>query len=313
MATQLPAFQPVNEQLTAQATVTTVDENFNRIQAVLADLQTRYNAFVTEFNGSGVASLEQVQDVVAAMFTGGTHNGISYNYDDVAGVINSTVTGIQPPLGTVGAVNRFTINLPSIITPGTDINNERTINFGVVNASDIASLTLVVNAGDDKTLTVPSSDGFATQSVTLTGIDTASPGTVTFQIRGLLQDSTPIMSNSVTVTIRATATNEFAYYGTSTTNNPDTVDISGLTSTDVTPPGQTYDIDLTLNANEFLIILEPSDRVITSILERRFNQESINNFTRTTSVRTISGTTYNAYVLPNNGPTGTVAFRVTHG
>lgn len=38
-------------------------------------------------------SEEEIQDVVGAMFTGGTHTGVNINYDDAGGVINVIVTG----------------------------------------------------------------------------------------------------------------------------------------------------------------------------------------------------------------------------
>ena len=40
-----------------------------------------------------VASQESIQDFVAAMLTGGTHDGISFTYDDANGEIDATVDG----------------------------------------------------------------------------------------------------------------------------------------------------------------------------------------------------------------------------
>lgn len=313
MATQFPAFDPVNVQLTSQETVTRIDQNMDRIQTALEGIRTNLNAFIVEYNADVAGREEVTEDTVAAMFTNGFHNGITYAYDDATGVINSTVVGTTPPIAPGADVSSFTINIPTAIPLSTDLNNARTITFTVRDVSSINALNLIVSDGDNKVLTVPSNDGTVTQTVTLTNVNTASAGTLTFQLRGTTTGGSTIMSNTISVVVRDVSADEQAYYGTSSTNNPDTIDTATLTAVDVTPPGRTYDIDLTLNENEFLIILEPADRPITSIIERRFNEEAITTFTKTDSVRTINSQAFNSYVLTNNGPTGIVSFRVTHG
>lgn len=262
---------------------------------------------------TNVRTLEQFQDAVAAMFTGGTHNGITVDYDDTNGVINLDVTGTTPPVTPSPAVSGFSIDLPATWPTSTSLDITRNIQFTTQGTSQISTLDLVVTTGDDQALIVPSSDGSHTQSVTLSGIETANPATVTFQIRGTTSGGATIMSNTQTLTIRTQTADEFAYYGTSATNNAATIDTATLTSVDVQQPGTSYDINTTLNAGEFLIILEPSDRAITAITELTFNVDALSRFTRTTNVRTINSQQYDTYVLQNNGPSGSVSFRVTHG
>ena len=276
-------------------------------------IQGRFSTPLPLAYQSETFTTEQIQDIVAAMFTGGTHNGITFAYDDIDGFIDATVTGTTPPASADGAVSAFSINIPSTVNVGTDLNNARQITYTATNVSDIATLNLVVTVGTDVALTVPSVDGTLTQNVTLAGIDTSAAGTVTFQIRGTRTGGQVIMSNTVTVTIRAITADEQAYYGTRATNDFVTTALANLTAVDVQPSGSTYTISGSWPATHFVGILEPTDRPITSIIETAFNQETLNTWTRTAAARTISGQAYDLLVQQNNGPTGTFEFRVTHG
>lgn len=53
---------------------------------------------------------EDVQDIVAPMFTGGTHTGISFSYNDGSGTINATVSGGGGGSGTVTSVSVASAN-----------------------------------------------------------------------------------------------------------------------------------------------------------------------------------------------------------
>ena len=283
------------------------------IQPVPAlDIQGRLGDTVRLAFQSELRSLEQLQDAVAAMFTGGTHNGISFIYDDTDGFIDATVTGGVPQPGP--SITNFSINIPATVNTGTDLNNARTIQFTTSNTAQIASMELVVTTGTNQTVTVPAADGSHSQSVTLAGIDTSAAGTLTFQIRATTTGAQTIMSNSQTVTIRVVGADEQAYYGVRPSNDFATVNTGILTAVDVQPPGTQYTISGSWPATQFIGILEPTDRPITSIIETAFNQETFpGTWTRTAAVRTINGQAYDLLTQQNNGPTGTFEYRVTHG
>ena len=261
-----------------------------------------------------IRSDEQVQDLVAAMVVGGTHNGLAVTYDDENGVINLNVTGTAPPVSPDPGVSALSIGIPATVNVGTNLNASQTVRFTTQGTSSITALTLVVTGGDDITLTVPTMDGSHTQAVTLAGIDTSSAGSVTFQIRGTTSDSQTIMSNVQTVNVRAVQDNEQAYYGVQSLESAfPTVPLAQLTAVDVQQPGSSYEISTSFLANYTLGILEPTDRPITSILEQTFGVESLDRFTRTAAARTIGGQTYDLLTLTNDGPTGDIDFEVTHG
>lgn len=263
---------------------------------------------------SEVPTTENIQDIVGTMFTDGIHNGIAVTYNDVDGVINLNVSGVQPPLTNLATVSNFSINVAATVNVGTDLNTTRQITYTTANTVNISSLSLVVTTGDDVVLTVPSSDGTHTQNVTLSGINTSTAQTITFQIRGTTTGGETIMSNVQSVTVRAVGADEQAYYGVRPTNDFATVGTGSLTSVDVQPPGTTYTISGNWPTGHVLGILEPQDRGITSIVETAFSSETYpDRWTIVTSARTINGQLYDLNTITNNGPTGTFEFRVTHG
>lgn len=262
---------------------------------------------------TGGASLT-VQDEGTALSTAATtlnFVGAGVTATGTGAVKTITISGGTTPTPTA-AVTNFSINIPSTVNTGADLNNQRTIQFTTANVATIATLRLEVVTGNNIDLTVPSSDGAHSQSVSLTGIDTSSAGTVTFQITGTTTGGDTIMSNMVSVTIRAVSADEQAYYGTRATNDFATVDTASLTAVDVQPPGSEYTISGSWPATQFIGILEPTDRPISSIVETAFNQETLSSWTRTASARTINGQTYDLLIQQNNGPSGNFEFRVTH-
>lgn len=262
--------------------------------------------------GATANSTEQIQDIVGAMFLNGTHNGIVPSYNDQNGTIGLNVTGTQPPASPGASVSNFSIDIASTVDTNTILNNQRQITFTTGETSQIATLNLIVTTGDDQTLTVPTLDGTHTQSVTLSGIDTSTAGTVTFQIRGTDQDGMVIMSNVQTVTIRARTQDELAYYAVRPTDDFSTVAISSLSGEDVQPPASQYTIAGSWPATHVLGILEPTDRPISQIVETAFNRDTLSRWTRTANARVINGQAYDLLTLTNNGVGSNFEFRVTH-
>lgn len=260
-----------------------------------------------------VRTLEEFQDTVAAMFTGGTHNGISVTYDDTNGFIDLDVTGTTPPVTTNASVHNFAIStITSPVNLNTLLNGNQTISFSTTNTSDITALTLT-GLGDDVSLTVPSNDGTHTQTVLIANANTASATTFNAQIRGTTTGGQTITSNSVSIVVRDQQSSELAYYGVRATNDFATTDLANLSSVDVTPPGQTYTISGSWPTGETVGILEPANRAVSSIIETAFNTETYpDRWDVQTSARTINSQAYNLLTIVNNGPTGTYEFRVTH-
>ena len=119
--------------------------------------------------------------------------------------IDNNVDGIP-------SLNSLTINISSRVDLNTDLNNSRTLTFNATEVSELTGLTLLVTTGDNKTLTVPVTDGAQTQNVTLSGIDTSTESTLTFRLEGAYDGGT-VLSNTVTVNVRDLAAHELVHFG----------------------------------------------------------------------------------------------------
>ena len=92
------------------------------------------------------------------------------------------------------------------------------------------------------------------------------------------------------------ASADIIYFGLSGTNNPETVDISTLTTeSDPTNP-DTISSGLATQG-QFFILLVPSGDDVTSIFDTVLNQDVTSLFTKTTNIRTLNSETYNSYVI----------------
>lgn len=231
-------------------------------------------------------------------------------------ILLSSLSNVLAP---VPSLHNFTIDIPSRVDLNTDLNTARTINFDVSNFSQLTALTLIVTTGDDKTITTPTSDGLQSESVTLSGISTASAGSVTFQLSGTTATGT-VTSNIVTVTIANLSSTEQAYYGSlSSIDGFSTVDIATLTAVDVSNSGTTYNVAESVANNNYFGILSPDDRDPVSIFNTISNRFAYNpsdpsvtsSFTLATAVRTIDSRTYNLLTTQNlSGFTGTFNYRI---
>lgn len=209
------------------------------------------------------------------------------------------------------SVHNFSIDIPSRVDLNTDLNVSHTLTYSITNRQNIQSFELIVTSGDNKTLTVPTIDGEQGQDVVLSSIVTSSDTTVQFQLRITDTQNNTHDSNVVSIDVRNLTTNEFAYYGVRASDDFASVDVSTLTSVDVTNSGTQYTIDVQGANGTLLGILSPENRDPNSILDP-LGQESISGFTATTNVRTINGVQYNLLTLANNsGFTGTFNYAVT--
>ena len=289
-------------------------------------------------NQNGQISAQDIRDVLISLwensdkewmrtraYTGGqtvflneggiyrANDDIPANTDFTKGTVGATwrlvadITRLPPP---VVSLTDFSIDSPDSVDVGVDLNVARTVRYTVAHADLISSLRLEVTDGTNIVLPNPVGDGVKTADVVLSGIDTQSAGTVTFQIRGVATDNSVIMSNSQTVSIRAP--DEYALYGIRPTNDFATTAIGNLNFAHVETPGSSYNMAGTWPAGEFLGILEPADRPVTEIIETVFSEPTLSLWTRADGARTISGQVYNLLTMKNNGRTGTYGFRVEH-
>ena len=222
--------------------------------------------------------------------------GRTYSLDLLQNKLN---IGPMPP--TTTAITGFSIDIPERVDLNTNLNAQHTITFTTSNTSDISSLTLVNSGGDDITVTVPDADGTHTAQVTLTGVDTSSDQMISFSLQAATLTSGTVNSNVDVVNVRNVPPQEFAYHGTRSTNDFDTVTVSTLTSSNVTNRGTSFRVNHAVSDTYFLGILVPSNRDLVTLTNNALSgAPELDNFTRTENVRTIGGIQYHLYTEQNN-------------
>lgn len=235
---------------------------------------------------------EKIEDVIGTKVIAGT--GINVSYNDTTGetTISSTGTTFDNP-----RIENFSIDIASRVDLNTDLNVQKTLTFDIMHQANISgNLNLVVTTGDDKTVSAPFVDGTNTKTVTLSGINTASVGTLTFQLTGTDTSSTAFSSNIVTIDVRTPAANELFYYGLSSSNNPASIDVGTLTSNEANTGTEIVSTG-TVTSGQYFIILVPTDHDITNIVDDVLQQDVTSIFQKTTNVRQISSLNYNSYVI----------------
>ena len=253
---------------------------------------------------------EDIRDVIVAMLQAGS--GISLTEDDPNNTLTiaATSTSFDAP-----RVENFSIDIASRVDLNTDLNVQHTITYDVIHHGSIQSMALDVVTGTDITLTVPTQDQLGqTQSVTLSGINTSSEGSVIFKITGVDTQSNNFESNTYTVTIRTLDTHEYLYYGFSNSDNDDTIDVSTLTSREAATESFSVNFGPTTNNGEYLIILAPADHLLNAITDAlNVNQLTPpTSWVTTSNVRTINSVQYTSYVLGplSSGYTATLTLGV---
>ena len=223
--------------------------------------------------------------------------GIQVTADDTGETltISATTASFDAP-----RVENFSIDIASRVDLNTDLNVQHTITYDVIHFGSIQSMALDVVTGTDQTLTVPTQDGLGqTQSVTLAGINTSSTGTVIFKITGVDTQGNNFESNTYTVNVRTLDTHEYLYYGFSSSDNDDTIDVSTLTSREAATESFTVNFGPSTSNGQYLIILAPSDHLLNAITDSlNINQLTPpTSWVTTSNVRTINTVQYTSYVL----------------
>lgn len=207
--------------LEQQGTGGTIDGESDIILDMDSSIVMKYVALntwriVASHNEETTAMREIVQDIVGGMVTNNTETGIAVTYDDSGAdgqgkldfVVAETDTNTLP----TPSLHALSINIASRVDVTANLNAAQNITFDVSNYAQLTTLSLVVVAGTDQVMTLPVSDGSQTQVVTLAGISTATPGTVTFQLSGTHAGGT-VTSNIVTITVANVAAHERVHFG----------------------------------------------------------------------------------------------------
>lgn len=223
--------------------------------------------------------------------------------------------------GAVGApsVHNFSVDIPSQVPLGTNLNNARVFTFDITNRSSIQTLEAVITGGNNVTLVNPTRDGLQTQSVTLSGINTTIAGTITMLLRITDTQGNAHDSNTITIRVQDSVANERIHFGfvLSTEDQEDvdfeTTDIESrdalsgsYTVSGIPDDGDTYRLYWAVPSNE---------GSVTRVSQGGFtlydsSLSTGNQFTNFTNVN-IDGSTYNillmnAVVAVNNNYNGTV-------
>lgn len=207
-------------------------------------------------------------------------------------------------------ITNFSIDIPSRVDLDTSLNVSKTVTYDVIHSANISSIELEVTLGDDIALTNPSSDVTQTESVTLSGITTSAEATVTFKITGEDTQGGTFESNEQTVSVRDLSDDENIYYGLSDSNNPASIDISGLSSSEAVTGSQEITTG-TVTSGQYFIILVPTDHDISTIVDDIFNQDVTNIFVRTANVRQINSINFHSYVIGPLNQSNSESYTIT--
>lgn len=202
------------------------------------------------------------------------------------------------------SINSFSIDSQSTtVAAGTTLSGTVTFNY-VVHNSNLVQGTLTL-AQDGTNLSTTVSPTGTTLSQAITEVTLAAGQSTTFTLSGT---STTGRAFSRSFTVRAAQPHELAYWGIRATNDFATTDLTNLTSEDITMENE-FDMTGAFADQAFLGLLVPADMDILEIRTLGFPVRD--EFTRTTSARTISSQDYILYTLQNTGGVaGSAAYTV---
>lgn len=202
------------------------------------------------------------------------------------------------------SAHNFSIDIPSRVDIGTDLNVQHVVNYDVSNRNSIQSVQLIVTTGDNITLTNPTRDGVQSETVTLSGISTGAEGSVNFLIRITDTNSITHDSNTVTVNISNLAPQEQAHFGFVGAAEDQTNIVFGTGPSD---PSST-DIEVRDNfagnwvvsgipgtgTHRIYMAVPTAEGSVSSVTQGAFSLT--NQFTNITDL-TISGQNYNVFLM----------------
>ncbi|MCH9665088.1 MAG: hypothetical protein K0U41_04495 [Gammaproteobacteria bacterium] len=198
---------------------------------------------------------------------------------------------VNPVIPTSGTITSLSIDGQSTgVNTGFTISGSQTFRFSVNNPSLFAgNLTLLQGSTALSTTINPTATSIA---VTVTSTTLANIGdSVTFTLVGMNTDGQSVHRD---YRIHVVGSSELVYYGTSSLNNPGTLDLSTLES-HIVGTGNLEVSTGTITEDDYFIILVPNANLIHSITDRIGNPVSLTAFTRTDSVRVINTVSYTSY------------------
>lgn len=270
------------------------------------------------YTSPGTTQWVQVYTKTPVRWQGHTNNIEGTDYfqprilaDAVVSTSNETIATqewVDNHITSIPTLYDFNIDINSRVPLDTNLNIQKTISYDVTNHSQITSLKVEVNGSVVGTLTIPTSDGPQSESITLSGIDTSSETTLYFRL--VANDN--IYSNTKIIEVKDTPEDEFIYYGIGDID-PAIVNINTLQSKDTNISTQ-FDVTLGLSQlGQSIVFLCPQDHDITEIINKDvFNINVISAYTKTIGVRTINTTSYNSYELSNLNPNLTFNYTIKH-
>lgn len=248
-------------------------------------------------------------DEVASMLARGVHKGAEFEFDETNKSISLCIPLASPPLPQQPALGDFSIDIDRLVAIDTDLNISTDVFFTPTNAADIDAMTLEVIEGDDIIMVPPTTNPPQSQAAVLAGIDTSAPGEITFRLRGLTVSGTIIRSAMQRITIEAPS-QVTLYWGVFDSDNVGAADLYSMRAINITALSSIVNMKTNLGNGQFLIVLSPDSRAITSITEENFQIDVISTFDFTMTDRTIDTVDYSSYVLENTGASGGVSFEV---
>lgn len=250
------------------------------------DLPQNSFAFVI-YDGSMWRSLTlttMAASFIAPTFTGLTTPNIASRIDTATSLVGSQLIRV-----TANEVN--------------NLSGDVTLTINGITTHTVASSTLLEGSND---ITTDISSGEWTQIIT------ADANNLAFILSGTDTQGNAVTSNTHNVERRDLQQHEFVYDGLSSTNNPSTIDIGTMDSTEVTGAGQVIVISTgTTTAGQYYIVLVPSDRTPVTIVDDVLQQDVTDIFTRTQTVRVINANNYDSYVLGPLNAGGDESYTVT--
>ena len=214
-------------------------------------------------------------------------------FEDMAYLSDVTTNNNDP------SVHNLSIDIPSRVDLNTDLNVDHQITYSITNRNMVSSLELLVTGGDNKSISIPTSDGQHTVTVGLTGIDSSTEGSVSFQLQATEAGGVTHDSNTVSVQIRTLPVHELSHFGTiPQASAASSIDFtSDLSTTEEVAGSYTISgIPTDASLHKVYFAVPTANTNLSQILQSAFNITS--QFTQTTE--TIAGETYNVWLM-NSG------------